>query len=575
MKKLQFLILICILTFTVSCGQQKRYVSYKVKAGETMRDIANRLDMKTKDLLRLNPDTGRRPDVNTVIVIPNPEIKNGTSSSEVTSTNTIPSGEEITNSEESLENTANNTTETPVFKQTVYEYETHTVQAGETVYRITTQYAITKDDLIKWNPEFPGIERNILSIGQVLKVKSIEKTITIDRKEVLKNFLTHTVKSKETVYSLTRFYNISKDDLIRLNPEYPGIINNELSINQLLKIKPILMSNQPAPSLPLNAKVFYPTVIFLSLTIAYSVYNNPSFMAIANAANIWILQNLGRLSVGYRVKDFIHFNLIFPSLFTWGGLIIFGGSSLAIDLQTNGHLDHARLVDVAGIDLNASIFAINAQEVTEKLRALPEVIDCEVERRLPGTLKVTIIERVPAVWLECVDLGYPGRKDGGILADAGGITFPCEGNLWNSSRDLPVIVVSDAEADSFVHGSKMKHPEVMRALHLISTFEINKVRAQWQAERVILVNDYSMVAVCNDGTRAIFGMYDHERQMADFVTICEHSFKTRRAIRHVNLIPKKNIPVKFAGDAVLVKPRRKPAPVDPDVREIESILERN
>lgn len=246
-----------------------------------------------------------------------------------------------------------------------------------------------------------------------------------------------------------------------------------------------------------------------------------------------------------------------------------------IDLQTNGHLDHARLVDVAGIDLNASIFAINAQEVTEKLRALPEVIDCEVERRLPGTLKVTIIERVPAVWLECVDLGYPGRKDGGILADAGGITFPCEGNLWNSSRDLPVIVVSDAEADSFVHGSKMKHPEVMRALHLISTFEINKVRAQWQAERVILVNDYSMVAVCNDGTRAIFGMYDHERQMADFVTICEHSFKTRRAIRHVNLIPKKNIPVKFAGDAVLVKPRRKPAPVDPDVREIESILERN
>ena len=30
---------------------------------------------------------------------------------------------------------------------------------------------------------------------------------------------------------------LSKDDLIRLNPEYPGIINNELSINQLLKIK--------------------------------------------------------------------------------------------------------------------------------------------------------------------------------------------------------------------------------------------------------------------------------------------------------------------------------------------------
>ncbi len=76
-------------------------------------------------------------------------------------------------------------------------------------------------------------------MARVLKVKSKERTITIDRNEVLKNFLTHTVRSKETVYSLTRFYNISKEYLVRLNPEYPGIVNNELSIDQLLKIKPI------------------------------------------------------------------------------------------------------------------------------------------------------------------------------------------------------------------------------------------------------------------------------------------------------------------------------------------------
>ncbi len=236
MKKLQFLLLICILTFTVSCGQQKRYVSYKVQEGETMRDIAKRMDMSTKDLLRLNPDVGRRPDANTVIVIPNPEVKKGTSSSTSSPQNT----EEVIVDNESI----GESTETPdetetVFKHIVYEYETHTVQAGETVYRITKEYNISKDDLIKWNPEFPGIERNILSIGQVLKVKSTEKTIVIDREEVLKNFLTHTVKNKETIYSLTRFYNVSKEDLIRLNPEYPNILNDELSIGQLLKIRPI------------------------------------------------------------------------------------------------------------------------------------------------------------------------------------------------------------------------------------------------------------------------------------------------------------------------------------------------
>ncbi|WP_299159419.1 LysM peptidoglycan-binding domain-containing protein [uncultured Tenacibaculum sp.] len=237
MKKLQFLLLICILTFAVSCGQQKRYVSYKVQDGETMRDIAKRLDMKTKDLLRLNPDVGRRPDANTVIVIPNPEIKKGVSSSSSENTeDPVITDTESTESESPEKNTE--TTEN-IFQQTVYEYETHVVKAGETVYRITKEYNISKDDLIKWNPEYPGIKNNDLSIGQVLKVKATENVITIDREEVLKKFLTHTVKSKETVYSLTRFYNISKEDLIRLNPEYPNIVDNELSIDQLLKIKPI------------------------------------------------------------------------------------------------------------------------------------------------------------------------------------------------------------------------------------------------------------------------------------------------------------------------------------------------
>lgn len=202
-----------------------------------MRDVADRLDMKTKDLLRLNPDVGRRPDANTVIVIPNPKIKKNTSSS------TTPSPEEETVDTTDTNDVEDTTPETneddTVFKQTIVEYETHEVQKGETVYRITKQYGITKDDLIKFNPEYTNIQSNNLSIGQVLKVKEIKKTITIDKEKVLEKFLTHTVKSKETMYSLTRFYNVSKEDLLRLNPEYPDLADNKLSIGQLLKIKPI------------------------------------------------------------------------------------------------------------------------------------------------------------------------------------------------------------------------------------------------------------------------------------------------------------------------------------------------
>ncbi|WP_435264076.1 LysM peptidoglycan-binding domain-containing protein [Tenacibaculum sp. nBUS_03] len=244
MKKLQFLILIGILSFTISCGQQKRYVSYKIQEGETMRDVANRLDMKTKDLLRLNPDVGRRPNANTVIVIPNPKIKTNNSSSDskedyaVVVEDDKPKETETTNNEQENENSENNNTD--VYQTTVIKsYETHEVKPGETVYRLTKLYDISKDELCKLNPEFPEIVNNILSIGQILKVKAIEETVTVNKEEVLKQYLTHTVKSKETVFSLTRFYNITKKQLVDLNPEYPGLIDNNLSIGQLLKIKPI------------------------------------------------------------------------------------------------------------------------------------------------------------------------------------------------------------------------------------------------------------------------------------------------------------------------------------------------
>ncbi len=225
-----------------------------------------------------------------------------------------------------------------------------------------------------------------------------------------------------------------------------------------------------------------------------------------------------------------------------------------IKLQTNGHLDHQRVVEVAGINLNDSIFAVNAEDARKRLNALPEVIDSSVNRRLPGTLKIKITERVPVVWLECDQLGYPGRKDGGILADKDGITFPCEGALWQTARDLPVIVLKESTVDDFELGKPMQHRDAMRALRLIQRFSNTGIRNDWLPERVILVNNYSMDAVCNDGTRATFGMYEHERQMRDFIKISEHTRKTQRNIQHINLIPKKNIPVRFAATPQLVQP---------------------
>ncbi|MEM8585652.1 MAG: BCCT family transporter [Bacteroidota bacterium] len=47
---------------------------------------------------------------------------------------------------------------------------------------------------------------------------------------------------------------------------------------------------------------------------------------------------LGRLSVGYTVRSFIHVNWIFPALFGGLWMVIFGGSAITLDADTAGNL---------------------------------------------------------------------------------------------------------------------------------------------------------------------------------------------------------------------------------------------
>ena len=75
MKYIKVFIILSILSFTVSCGQQKRFIQYKVKEGETMSKIAQKLNMPKDKLVRLNPDVIGDPKKNTFIVVPEDKLK--------------------------------------------------------------------------------------------------------------------------------------------------------------------------------------------------------------------------------------------------------------------------------------------------------------------------------------------------------------------------------------------------------------------------------------------------------------------------------------------------------------------
>lgn len=99
--------------------------------------------------------------------------------------------------------------------------KTHTVKKGETLFSIAKQYNIEVAQLRQWN----SLDPNELSVGQVLVVRPPSK----DDESV-----THTVQKKETLFSISKKYNVSIAEIKAWN----NLKSNNLSTGQKLIIYP-------------------------------------------------------------------------------------------------------------------------------------------------------------------------------------------------------------------------------------------------------------------------------------------------------------------------------------------------
>ncbi len=124
-------------------------------------------------------------------------------------------------------------------------YYIHLVKKGETAYSISRAYGITVEELTKENPPsvFGVKEGQALRIPvqSVTEVKPPE-TVKIIQPRDESNFIYHILKPGETVYSLSRLYGVSENEILQSNH---GIDINKLSVGIELAIpKRDFMSNR-------------------------------------------------------------------------------------------------------------------------------------------------------------------------------------------------------------------------------------------------------------------------------------------------------------------------------------------
>jgi len=105
------------------------------------------------------------------------------------------------------------------------------MEAGETLYALSRKYAVTVAEIKEANP---GVDITDIGIGQIILVPSkYTGTQTPVTPRNTSETQTHKVAAKETLYSLSRQYGISVEDLKQANPE---VAAKGLQIGMLLSI---------------------------------------------------------------------------------------------------------------------------------------------------------------------------------------------------------------------------------------------------------------------------------------------------------------------------------------------------
>ncbi|MCT8339941.1 LysM peptidoglycan-binding domain-containing protein [Flavobacteriaceae bacterium TK19130] len=95
-------------------------------------------------------------------------------------------------------------------QQQLPKYNSHTVQKGETVFRIAQRYNIDERDIYRLNPDARnGIDENMVLILPA-RVDDANSDVT---------FKIHRVKRKETLFSISQQYSVSQADIKKYNKE--------------------------------------------------------------------------------------------------------------------------------------------------------------------------------------------------------------------------------------------------------------------------------------------------------------------------------------------------------------------
>ena len=189
----------------------KSFYKYIVQPGEGLYAISRTFSVSVADIIRNNSSSTQGLQSGQELLIP---ITESGVTAESTSSSTSPI------SLNTLSTVSNQGS--PVDQNVNFN---HTVVSGETVYSISKMYNTSVDDIYRLNP----IAKDGIGVDQVLIIP--QRRVISEVKE--ENYRYHTILPKETLYSVSKTYSLKPEDVIAANP---GLTVETFQIGKTIRI---------------------------------------------------------------------------------------------------------------------------------------------------------------------------------------------------------------------------------------------------------------------------------------------------------------------------------------------------
>jgi cell division protein FtsQ len=179
-----------------------------------------------------------------------------------------------------------------------------------------------------------------------------------------------------------------------------------------------------------------------------------------------------------------------------------------------------------------NIFLLNTERVAQELATIPSVLTVQVVPRLPNTVEIDIVERVPiATWR---------TPAGAFLVDAQGFALA---PAPDPARQAPLLEVNDTTGQELRLGDQVDQRALLAARELVRA--LPGTGAQVQA---VEYSPQGLVLVTDGGWRVVIGeARDLNQKLASFAAVVDLARQHNLAIKLVDVRPKDRPVYQLAG----------------------------